>query len=268
MDKIVPYEQLSVEDRITIDTIDTIAAGPINNGFAAVWSKSVYDGGHHGIHWCQIRKPVGLYRTSDSLVDFLTHELGHCLDLDHVAPHPHDARQRWGHPSLTSNPPDHDPSSSPIWGKESIMAYRPIVSGVPTLDDEVGASVVRLLALWRQKTGSTWGAVFIGGEPARGVYVLASTVAASTGDVGAGVGGFTNAFGTFAIKGLDPGRYALWVYDTFAERSYSRFWMPALDEIDADPHVHDTILGGPVVVTSGGRTGPIFIPVRRPGAGE
>lgn len=264
VDTIAPRDQLQEHQGIVVVADDAGFRGTA----AARWD---FVNGQRLIRSCVITMNNTISWRRDWFDHTLMHELGHCLNLDHTASHPHDreAAFYFGFAAGFFDLSDERRRRSPVWGPYSLLdALDTLPDRVPTLDDETGASVARPRAGWLEETGSIWGAVFFGSEPARGFYVLASRIAPETGEVGAGVGAFTDRFGAYVIEGLDPGAYTLWVFDEELYRPLKLASIPHLRWVGLEGHIVDTIWSAPVVVKAGQRTGPLLIPARRPEAGE
>ena len=261
LDTVAPLEELRDHRGIVVvhDEIDPAHYGGIGVT-AAAGVRTAGTSGSYAITGCVITFGKAASWERYHFDSILMHELGHCLGLDHTASHPFDTKapRREGF---------EDPWRSPIWGYPGLLARAtPDIDVMPSLDDEVGASLLRPRAGWLEETGSIWGAVFVGSEPARRVYVLASRVAPGTGQVGLGVGAFTDPSGTFWIEGLDPGEYLLWVFDDTIRIDGGLDFYMALS--DAEPHIFDTIRSAPVAVSAGERAGPFLISVGRPEVDE
>lgn len=191
----------------------------------------------------------------------IVHEAGHCLGLHHSGSPPQDTYAYYEY--------SRDRQPSPVWGWASQLAVSGdrALDGNLALDDAVGASLLRPGPGWLETTGSIGGTVLVEREPARFVYVLATrrnpngrvgSVEASGGFAGGGVGAFTDANGGFAIQGLAPGEYLLWIYDDGSVGPFNRF---------ADGmalHITDVVWTSPVTVRAAEHAGPLVIAVRRP----
>ena len=176
------------------------------------------------------------------------HELGHCLGLGHVAVNPFRRYPVPGFPGLYEPPP--------YWANQPIMGPATHGWGV-TLDDRIGASLARPAPGWIESTGTIWGNVLLeDGEPAREVYVLASRLGPD-GSVQGSVGRFTDSSGAFLIGGLAPGGYVLRAQPIREGHVHASRLARG-----ANAALRDTILGTPLSVAAGRRTGPVTLTMR------
>ena len=264
LDRVAPHAELSRYPGIVVRAVEDphpLALSPL--GYTFIWTSGWTLTGsreRRAIRGCDVnfvRPGLGYERNMAFFVYLLGHELGHCLGLDHSASSPYDFRL--GHVW---------PTAEPLWGWNGLLQrggrYSPVAK--PNLDERVAVSRLRPRAGWLEETGSIWGSVFAGGEPAQAVYVLTARVDPETGQVGAGVGVFTGRHGAFNIRGLIPGRYVLWVFDFAMSKETDVFFI--LADLDQETHIQDTIWSSPVVVRAGDRTGPLVIPVQRPEVNE
>ena len=165
----------------------------------------------------------------------LVHELGHCLGLSHSAAHGYFGRWQAG--------------SWGAWGEPPVMSYSPNRTTL-TLDDVIGASLLRPIPGWLDTTGAISGRVAVAGEPARYTYVLAFPVA--QGKLGPGAGAFANETGRFLIEGLVPGDYVV--------RASSMVRLDAHDKLVGDGaalNLRNRFVLAPVTVRAGNETGQI-----------
>ena len=165
-------------------------------GRARRWSRRPLFGGSWEFYECDIElipETAALLGSDDrrSLTTTI-HEFGHCLGLDHSAQHS-GWEASW---NLAS-----------AWGETPAMSYGWRISNDLTVDDLVGASLLRPATGWRSRVGSISGRVTVAGRPARHVQVLAGRLDGNR--VRPAPGAFTDETGNFLIEGLSPGRYLL-----------------------------------------------------------
>ena len=198
---------------------------------------------------CDVQMNLGPDGHDDSTPLIISHELGHCLGLDHPMGYP----DRWTHNGKLLG----------LWGPNGPMAgyYN---TPVPSPDDRIGISLLRPASSWTGTTGSIYGTVLGGGggsPVARHVNVLA-TRRRPDGSMGDGVMRFTGYYGEFAIDGLSPGAWFLMVYSLRSWRGNSpgaQKWLKVKSPtVDVIPILHLD----PIEVRAGERTGPVVLSVR------
>ena len=194
---------------------------------------------------------VGVPGTQDelSLRNTLIHEFGHCLGLRHP-------------PVVFFRTPSGLPSPS-FGGPDAHMGYAD--PRELTLDDRVGASLLRPRPGWLAQTGTLWGNVLTGdGEPASWVFIVAARVR-EDGRMPEAVTRMTDLRGEFVIQGLDPGDYVLQARALRASPFYfvgSTGFLPIGPQPSAvfkHRHLRDTIRAAPVSVEAGAVAGPVTL---------
>ena len=199
---------------------------------------------------------VGPHQTSDGqdfLKWILVHELGHCLGLHHPEDSVPDYAPRTGGYWQRYEPPSG-------WARQPIMVqgFYDASPGL-TLDDRVGASLLRPRVGWIERTGTIWGNVLVEGEPAKLVHVLATRLGPD-GTPAESVGRFTDNRGEFLIEGLPPGDYALLARpitggDLLHPRVFPRIPVSSL-------HLRTAFRTAPVSVAASEVAGPITLTMR------
>ena len=165
------------------------------------------------------------------------HEFGHCLGLAHSARRSEWAAY-WG------------PSSA--WGETPRMSYGRDVSNELTVDDIVGASLLRPSTGWRARVGSVSGRITISGRPARHVRVLTALLDGNR--VVPGPGAFTDETGDFVVEGLSPGPYVLRAGPLISETAH-----PSLLEAGAVREARDGLRLDEVLVRANEETDGVEI---------
>jgi hypothetical protein len=134
-----------------------------------------------------------------------------------------------------------------------------------TLDDRIGASLLRPRRGWIEGTGTIWGNVLIeGGEPAVAVNVVATRLGAN-GALVESVARITDGRGEFVIQGLPPGDYALYVRPLIGFHSGSLLWvsLPVGSLLPlTSQHLRPAFRAAPVRVAASETAGPITMTMR------
>ena len=185
----------------------------------------------------------------------LLHELGHCLGLSH--------------PPYFSYalPRAHREQLPPFGGPNSIMTYRGPYPHLLSLDDRIGASLLRPRPGWLAATGTLWGNVLTeDGEPASWVNVVVARVR-EDGRMPEAVARMTDDRGEFVIQGLDPGDYMIQARALRGDTAYwagirGAFVGSMADEALRHRYLRDTIRAAPVPVEAGAVAGPVTLTMR------
>ena len=176
------------------------------------------------------------------------HEFGHCLGLTHSG-------------TTTDRPwnRSHDgllPLSAPQQG-DPLMSYGLWQDdGRLTVDDRIGASLIRPRTNWIETTGGVRGFVLPDDEgDVRFLYVLATRLGTDGRPVES-VGALTNKDGVFFLAGLAPAQYALTVRPFYIASSLRSYGGVTLD-------IRPSIRARPITVHAGGPRGVTVLRVRR-----
>ena len=125
-----------------------------------------------------------------------------------------------------------------------------------SLDYRIGASLLRPMPGWVESTGRILGTVLTeNGDPARYVSVLA-TRRNNEGIMTGGVKRFTDSYGQFAIDGLQPGTYFLYIYPIEAHTNLHG------ELPNATVEIRHTARLTPITVRAGDTTPPEVVTVR------
>ena len=180
-------------------------------------------------------------------VAYLVHEIGHCIGLENAGALSSTHRWVWDPPDWVQIHP-RDPAMS---GGRDRHAPDEL-----SADDVAGASLLRPAPGFRATTGTVFGTLDLGGEPAPYVQVWALPL--KRDPLRDRVGVMSDHEGVFRIEGLEPGAYALWAQPLHP--SWYHWWLLQEDPpLDLD----ETIWGRPVWVYAGRKIGPITIPLRQ-----
>ena len=172
----------------------------------------------------------------------LVHEFGHCLPLQHSAAYSDAAYLFEPFPDSRGHPPQ--------------MAYAWRSFPEPTLDDAIGASLLRPAPGWLSTTGAISGRITVEGRKATHVMVFAARM--TSHGVEESVSAMTEADGDFHIEGLVPGVYFLRASSMNRPDAHAH-WVPMGAILDA----HDKILLDPVTVRAGTETAGIRLDLPR-----
>jgi hypothetical protein len=191
----------------------------------------------------------------DLLKWILVHELGHCLGLHH----PDESVPGYSERASSGYWQGYKPPSG--WARQPIMAqgFYDASPGL-TLDDRVGASLLRPRAGWIERTGTIRGNVLVEGEPVPLVHVLATRLGPD-GAPEESVGRFTDIRGEFYIEGLPPGDYALLVRPIL--RGDLLHPVVSVHIPIRSLHLRTTFRTAPVSVVASRIAGPITLTMRR-----
>ena len=192
---------------------------------------------------------VSLHETEGPYVTAVArHEFGHCLGLLHSG--------------TTTDRPWHRrrdgllPLSAPQQG-DPLMSYGLWQDdGRLTVDDRIGASLIRPRTGWIETTGGVRGVVLPDDDgEVRFLYVLATRLGADGRPVES-VGALTNEDGVFFLAGLAPAQYALTVRPFYIASALRFYGGVTLD-------IRPSIRARPVTVHAGGPREVTVLRVRR-----
>ena len=179
----------------------------------------------------------------------LVHEFGHCLPLHHSAAFGDMAIILSVFPDSRGHPPQ--------------MAYAFRSFTEPTLDDVIGASLLRPVPGWLGTTGAISGRITVEGRRANHVMVFAARM---SGDgVQESVSVMTEPDGDFTIEGLMPGVYFLRASSMIRPDAhpYYAYHLRSRSEEAAILDARDKILLDPVTVRAGTETAGIRLDLPR-----
>ena len=186
----------------------------------------------------------------------LVHEFGHCLNLQHSAAIG-DAAEGFddfpwsrGHPRPVGGVFPDSRGHPPVMA----LAWRSFPE--PTLDDAIGASLMRPAPGWLSTTGAISGRITVEGRNAVHVMVFAARM--TSDGVEESVSAMTEADGDFHIEGLVPGVYVVRAGSMNRPDAHGH-WVPRGAILDA----RDKILLDPVTVRAGQETGGIRLDLPR-----
>ena len=186
----------------------------------------------------------------------LVHEFGHCLNLQHSAAFGDAAEAFDDFPHGRGHPPPVGSVFPDSRGHPPQMAYAYRSFTEPTLDDTIGASLLRPAPGWLRTTGAISGRITVEGTKAVHVMVFAARM--TSDGVEESVSAMTEADGDFHIEGLIPGVYVLRASSMNRPDAHGH-WVPRGAILDA----RDKILLDPVTVRAGQETGGIRLDLQR-----
>lgn len=180
--------------------------------------------------------------SASQMLNILTHELGHCLGLDHHAAPPND---------LVYDLPYAQGMS--WWGRRGVMTVRGLVRrGLVTHTETIGASLLRPATGWLETTGAVYGMVRNSDlEPGRRRTVLLFGRVGFDGMPRDAVTRLTDRRGRFVVEGLDPGTYIVMMYGLIFG-----------DEWEGVGTLREGVRLQTVEVRAGERTGPLILTAR------
>ncbi len=176
------------------------------------------------------------------------HEFGHCLGLQHSG-------------TTTDRPWDESrdgllPLSAPQQ-RDPLMSYGLRQDGRLTVDDRIGASLIRPRTNWIETTGGVRGVVLPDDDgEVRFLYVLATRLGTDGRPVES-VGALTNKDGFFFLAGLAPAQYALTVRPVYIASSLAAYF----GRLTLD--IRPSIRARPITVHAGGPRGVTVLRVQR-----
>ena len=188
-----------------------------------------------------LRANVGTW-PAERLQYVLVHEFGHCLGLNHT-------------PVFT--PRAGSAPRAPSWRTDPVMSYGHTPDGTVTLDDRIGASLLRPRPGWLETTGSIRGYVVLDDGAAAGFVAVVVSKLDVDGFVAGSVGVVADERGEFEIRGLEPGQYTLLVRPLLSVSAYP----PPLFS-DFNQSFRTAFGASPVGVRAGSSAGPVGLSVR------
>ena len=186
----------------------------------------------------------------------LVHEFGHCLNLQHSAAIGDAAEGFDDFPWSRGHSRPVDGVFPDSRGHPPVMSLAWRSFPEPTLDDAIGASLMRPAPGWLRTTGAISGRITVEGRSAVHVMVFAARMTNS--GVEEGVSAMTEADGDFHIEGLAPGVYVLRAGSLNRPDAHTH-WVPRGAILDA----RDKILLDPVTVRAGQETTGIRLDLPR-----
>ena len=217
-------------------------------GQAKPWMRLV--NGEWKMEECDVRiSPLAMEGTLAGKVDdliVLVHEFGHCLPLHHSAAFGDAASIFRAFPDSRGHPP--------------AMALALRSSPEPTLDDVIGASLLRPVPGWLGTTGAISGRITVEGRKAAHVMVFAARMTNS--GVEESVSVMTEPDGDFTIEGLMPGVYFLRASSMIRPDAHP-YYAYHLQSGAAILDARDKILLDPVTVRAGRETAGIRLDLPR-----